>query len=387
MIHRKIELPTSPKESFFLWGPRQSGKSTLLKTLYPKAIWYDLLQTDVYLRLLKEPNLLRQDLLYLAAEQKHGIVVIDEVQKIPALLDEVHWLIENTSFIFVLCGSSARKLRRGHANLLGGRALRFELMGLTAGELEDQFDLVKMLNQGYLPRHYLTPSATPRLRAYIGDYLKEEIAAEALVRNLPTFSDFLNAASLSDGEMVNFATIARVCGVSAPASKEYFQILVDTMLGHFLEAYRKRPKRRVIGAPKFYFSDVGVVNDLAKRGHLEPGSELFGKAFENWIFHELNAHRSYQDINHDLAYWRLSSGIEVDFIIGDMLVAIEAKGSSKITSDHLKGLREIKKDHPKLKKRIIVCLEKTPRLTEDGIEILPHKVFVKKLWANELIKA
>lgn len=384
MIRRKIQLLMPPKESFFLWGPRQSGKSTLLKILYPKALWYDLLQTDVYLRLLKEPSLLREDLLYLAKQQKHGIVVIDEIQKIPALLDEVHWLIENTSFVFVLCGSSARKLRRGHANLLGGRALRFELMGLTAGELEEQFDLVKMLNQGYLPRHYLTPSAAPRLRAYIGDYLKEEIAAEALVRNLPTFSNFLNAASLSDGEMVNFATIARDCGVSAPACKEYFQILVDTMLGHFLEAYRKRPKRRVIGAPKFYFSDVGVVNDLAKRGHLEPGSELFGKAFENWIFHELNAHRSYQDINHDLTYWRLTSGMEVDFIIGDMLAVIEAKGSSKITSDHMKGLREIKKDHPKLKKRIIVCLEKTPRLTEDGIEILPYKVFVKKLWAGEL---
>ena len=387
MIHRKIKLPTPPKESFFLWGPRQSGKSTLLKILYPKALWYDLLQTDVYLRLLKEPSLLREDLLYLAKQKKHGIVVVDEVQKIPALLDEVHWLIENTSFVFVLCGSSARKLRRGHANLLGGRALRFELMGLTAGELGEQFDLVKMLNQGYLPRHYLTLSAAPRLRAYIGDYLKEEIAAEALVRNFPTFSNFLNAASLSDGEMVNFATIARDCGVSAPAAKEYFQILVDTMLGHFLEAYRKRSKRRVIGAPKFYFSDVGVVNNLAKRGHLEPGSELFGKAFENWVFHELNAHRSYRDINHDLTYWRLTSGMEVDFIVGDMLAAIEAKGSSKITSDHMKGLREIKKDHPKLKKRIIVCLEKTPRLTEDGIEILPHKIFVKKLWAGELVSS
>ena len=387
MIHRKINLPNSPKESFFLWGPRQSGKSTLLKLLYPKAVWYDLLQTDVYLRLLKEPNLLREDLLYLAKQHKHGIVVIDEIQKIPALLNEVHWLIENTPFIFVLCGSSARKLRRGHANLLGGRALRFELMGLTAGELGDEFDLVKMLNQGYLPRHYLTASAVPRLRAYIGDYLKEEIAAEALVRNLPTFSDFLNAASLSDGEMVNFATIARDCGVSAPASKEYFQILVDTMLGHFLRAYRKRPKRRVIGAPKFYFSDVGVVNHLAKRGHLEPGSELFGKAFENWVFHELNAHRAYRDTNHDLAYWRLASGMEVDFIIGDMLAAIEAKGSSKVTSDHMRGLREIKKDHPRLKKRIIVCLEKTPRLTEDGIEVLPYKIFSKKLWTGELFSA
>lgn len=385
IIQRKISLPQHPKESFFLWGPRQSGKSSLLKTLYPQAIWYDLLQTDVYIRLVEKPSLLRNELLYLQSEKKQGIVVVDEVQKIPALLDEIHWLIENTKFVFALCGSSARKLRRGHANLLGGRAVRFELMGLTAGELEDRFDLVKMLNQGYLPRHYLTSSVGLRLRAYVGDYLKEEIAAEALVRSLPAFSNFLNAASLSDAELVNYATIARDCSISGPAVKEYFQILVDTMLGHFLEAYRKRPKRRVIGAPKFYFADVGVVNYLAKRGRLEPGSELFGKAFENWVFHELYAHRAYCGGEYDLNYWRLASGIEVDFILGNMQIAIEAKASSKITSDHMKGLREIKKDQHGLKRRIIVSLEKIPRLTEDGIEVLPHEIFVKKLWAGELI--
>lgn len=385
IIQRKISLPSQPKESFFLWGPRQSGKSSLLKMLYPQALWYDLLQTDVYLRLMEKPSLLRQDLLYLQSEKRQGLVVIDEVQKIPALLDEIHWLIENTNFVFALCGSSARKLRRGHANLLGGRAVRFELTGFTAGELEGRFDLVRMLNQGYLPRHYLAESAGARLRAYVGDYLKEEIAAEALVRSLPAFAHFLNAASLSDTELVNYATIARDCGISSPGVKEYFQILVDTMLGHFLEAYRKRPKRRVIGAPKFYFSDVGVVNHLAKRGFLEPGSELFGKAFENWVFHELYAYRAYRGGEYDLSYWRLASGIEVDFIMGDMKIAIEAKASSKITSDHMKGLREIKKDQPGLRRRIIVSLEKMPRLTEDGIEILPYEVFVKKLWAGALI--
>ncbi|MBI4313386.1 MAG: ATP-binding protein [Candidatus Omnitrophica bacterium] len=388
MIKRKLSLPANPKESFFLWGPRQSGKSMLLKTDYPNAVWYDLLKTDLYIRLLEKPSILREELLFASAQSKGkaGFVVIDEIQKIPALLDEVHWLIENAALVFGLCGSSARKVRRGHANLLGGRAVRYELFGFVSGEIGPEFDLVRMINHGYLPRHYLSPSPQRLIRSYVNDYLKEEIAAEALVRNLPAFSSFLSAAALSDTELVNYATIARECGISAPAVKEYFQILIDTMLGRFLEAWRKRPKRRVIGAPKFYFSDVGVVNCLAKRGEIAPGAELFGKAFENWVFHELCAHRSYSEMDYSLSYWRLASGIEVDFIVGDMELAIEAKSSSRITSDHLRGLREIIKDHPRLKRRVIVSLEERPRRTEDGIEILPHSVFTKQLWSDELVE-
>lgn len=385
MIKRKLRLPAKPDESFFLWGPRQSGKSMLLKTDYPDAIWYDLLKTDLYVSLTEKPSLLREELLFTQTQKKSGFVVIDEIQKIPALLDEVHWLIENTEFVFGLCGSSARKVRRGHANLLGGRAVRYELFGFVSEELGSQFDLVRMINQGTLPRYYLSTSYERLVRSYVNDYLKEEIAAEALVRNLPAFSNFLSAAALSDAELVNYATLARDCGISGPAVKEYFQILIDTLLGRFLEAYRKRPKRRVIGAPKFYFSDVGVVNYLAKRGRLAPGSELFGKAFENWVFHELCAHRAYSEKDYDLAYWRLASGIEVDFIMGDMEAAIEAKSSARITTDHLGGLREIIKDHPKLKKRIVVSLEERPRKTEDGIEILPYSVFMKRLWSDALI--
>jgi len=384
MYQRQIALPKKIKRAFFLWGPRQSGKSMLLKAGYPDAIWYDLLKTDLYIRLLEKPSLLREELLFIKNKAKSLFVVIDEVQKIPALLDEVHWLIENTKFVFGLCGSSARKVRRGHANLLGGRAIRHELFGFVSEEIGSSFDLVRMMNHGYLPRHYLSPAYEALVRSYVNDYLKEEVAAEALVRNLPAFSSFLSAASLSDTELINFATIARECGVSGPAVKEYFQILVDTMLGRFLEAWRKRPKRRVIGASKFYFSDVGVVNYLSKRGKLVPGSELFGKAFENWVFHELCAHRSYSESDAELSYWRLASGIEVDFIVGDMAVAIEAKSSAKINSDHLRGLREIIKDHPKLKRRIVVSLEERPRKTEDGIEILPHSVFTKELWSGRL---
>jgi len=359
----------------------------LLEATYPDAVRYDLLKTDLYIRLLERPSLLREELLYAQGEKRAGFAVIDEVQKIPALLDEVHWLIEHAGFMFGLCGSSARKVRRGHANLLGGRAVRYELFGFVSEEIGPGFDLVRMINQGYLPRHYLSASYPRLIRSYINDYLTEEIAAEALVRRLPTFSSFLSAAALFDTQLVNYSTIARECGVSAPAVKEYFQILIDTMLGRFLDAYRKRPKRRVIGASKFYFSDVGVVNHLAKRGRLEPGSELFGKAFENWVFHELSAHRVYSDLYYDLSYWRLAGGIEVDFIVNDMELAIETKASPRIHSDHLRGLREIIKDHPKLKRRIVVSLEERARKTEDGIEILPYSVFIKQLWAGGIISS
>jgi uncharacterized protein len=197
--------------------------------------------------------------------------VIDEVQRVPALLDEVHWLIENHGLRFALCGSSARRVKRGHANLLGGRALRHELFGLVSAEIGADFDVVRAVNHGFLPRHYLSGRPEALLRSYVSDYLKEEIAAEGLVRNLAAFSDFLSAAALSDAEIVNFANVSQECGVSKPTVREHFEILVDTLLGRFLRAYVKRPKRRVIQAPKFYFADVGVVNQLARRGRIEPG--------------------------------------------------------------------------------------------------------------------
>ena len=217
------------------------------------------------------------------------------------------------------------------------------------------------------------------------DYLKEEIAAEGLVRRLPSFADFLRAAAISDTQLINYATIGRECGISSPTVKAYFEILVDTLLGRYLPAYTRRPKRRVILSPKLYFADVGVVNHLTRRGRLEPGTELFGKAFESWVFHELSAHRSYSEQFYDLSYWRLPSGIEVDFVVNDMECAIEAKGSARATSDHLRGLREIVRDHPKVKRRILVCMEPRARRTEDGIDILPAVEFARRVWAGKLL--
>lgn len=375
MFARSIRLPAPGRETFFLWGPRQTGKTTCLRFTYPTARWVDLLKADEYRRYLEHPEFLRQEL---AAGPLPAQVVIDEVQKVPALLDEVHWLHEHTPVRFALCGSSARKVRRGAGNLLGGRAVRYELHGLTAREMGREFDLTRVLNAGYLPA--IVPAERPDrlLAAYVGDYLREEVAAEGLVRNLPVFSAFLGAAALSDGDLVNAASIARECGVSAPTVKGHFGILEDTLLGRWLPAYTRRPKRRVIAAPKFYFADVGVVNHLARRGHLEPGSELFGKAFENWVHHELRAAIAYGEHRLDLAYWRLASGIEVDFIVGAMAVAIEAKASARITADHLKGLRHLHEDHPRAR-RVLVCLEPKRRRTDDGIEILPFGAFVESL--------
>ncbi|HSK30788.1 MAG TPA: AAA family ATPase [Candidatus Limnocylindria bacterium] len=383
MIQRSLVLPPRPKYSFFLWGPRQTGKTTMLRSTYPDAYWIDLLDTDTLIRLTQRPARLREEA---DALPRNRLIVIDEAQKIPALFDEIHWLIENRRRVFVLCGSSARRVRRSHANLLGGRALRYELFGLVSRELGAKFDLVRMLNHGYLPRHYLEDTPAPLIRAYVQDYLKEEVLAEGLSRSLPVFSNFLNAAALSDTAVINYATIARDCGVSAHTVRGYFEVLVDTLLGRELPAYVRRPKRRIIRAPRFFFGDVGVVNLLTRRGQIEPGSELFGKAFENWLHHELSAYAAYSGEAHELSYWRLTTGVEVDFIIDDMAYAVEAKASRYVTADHLRGLRELAREHARIKKRFVVSLDPQPRVTEDGIEVLPHAVFTQRLWQGDLLR-
>ena len=384
LTERLLELPAPGTETFFLWGPRQAGKTTLLRQSYPDARWVDLLRSDDFRRYSANPEFLRQEIEADGPDPTRQ-VVIDEVQKVPALLDEVHWLMENRGLSFALCGSSARKVRRGAANLLGGRAVRLELRGLTAGELGDDFDLTRMLNHGYLPRIYGASRPRRLLDAYVADYLREEVAAEGLVRNLPAFSGFLDAAALSDSEIVNISNVARECGVSNHTAKGYFGILEDTLLGRWLPAYRRRRKRRLTAAPKFYFSDVGVVNRLARRGEVAPGSELYGKAFENWVHHELSAFVGYREIDDDLSYWRLPSGIEVDFVLGDVRLAVEAKASARIDRNHLKGLHAIAQEYPETGRRVVVCLEPRARRTDDGIDILPAETFLHRLWTGDLL--
>jgi predicted AAA+ superfamily ATPase len=377
---RFLTLPEPGTETFFLWGPRQTGKSTLLRQRYPEAVWIDLLKAEEFRRYATRPELLRQEL----AKSGARFVVVDEVQKVPALLDEAHWLHENAGVHFALCGSSARKLKRGHGNLLGGRALRRELFGLSAHELGTDFDLNRMLNHGTLPRIYASSSPRPLLNAYVADYLKEEVMAEGLVRHLPPFSEFLNAAALTDTEQVNFTTIGRELGVSRETVRGYFEILGDTLLARMLPPYRKRPKRRLSLADKVYFHDVGVVNFLARRGTLEPGSEVYGKAFESWVFHELCSYNSYRERFAEFSFWRLSTGVEVDFIVNDLECAIECKSSTEVQSHHLKGLRELKAEHPAIGKQIVVSREPKSRKISDGIEILSVADFIGELWSGGL---
>lgn len=367
------------KESCFLWGPRQSGKSTLLKTLFPKSPYYDLLLSDEFERLNRKPSLLREELL---ATHPISPVIIDEVQKIPQLLDEIQWLIVNKKIQFILCGSSARKLKRGSGNLLGGRALRYELFPLVSKEIPD-FNLLQALNHGCLPRHYQSQHPELLGRSYVGDYLKEEIAAEALTRNVPAFARFLEAASFSNGEAVNFINIARECGVSAPTVKEYFQILVDTLLARFVPAFQKKPKRRVIHTPKFYLFDVGIANALLKRGSIVAGSEIFGRAFEQLIYQEVIAHSHYSGSEYPVSYWRTASGFEVDFILGDRDVALEVKGVPEIHSHHVRSMRAFQEEY-KPKKMIVVSLDTKPRRFDD-ITIMPWKKFLDDLWAGSIL--
>ncbi len=380
MFRRSVRLPERPRESFFLWGPRQTGKTTLLKALYPQAIRIDLGRTEEFVRYSERPALLREELEHSPPDP---VVVIDEIQKIPPLLEEVRWLVENRGRVFAMAGSNARPVRQSTPALPPGRVARFDLFGLTSAEIGRPFDLCRMLNHGYLPRHYLADAPVRPLRAYVESYLKEEAPLSGRTRSMRAFSGFLTAVALTDAELVNYATIARECGVSAPTAREYFQVLVDTRLGRFLPAFTKRPKRRVIGAPKFFLADVGMVNTLARRGALAAGSELFGKAFENWIFHELTAASHYRERYMELSYWRLASGIEVDFVVGDMRCAIEAKAVARVTSDHLKALRQLVVDQPGVRRRVVASLEPSPRVTEDGIEVLPWRVFLDRLWSGE----
>lgn len=379
MYIRKQSFTGSGNESLFLWGARQTGKSTLLKILFPDSILFDLLKTDVFERLQRNPSQLRE---IITANPPKKPVIIDEIQKIPSLLNEIHWLIENTPSRFILSGSSPRKIIRSEANLLGGRALRYELYPLISQEIPD-FDLIKALNNGMLPRHYLTDNPKKLISAYIGNYLRDEIIAEARIRNVNVFTRFLEAAAFSNGEMVNYAAIASECSISAPTVKEYFQILEDTMTGRFLPSFQKRPKRRVILAPKFYFFDVGIANYLLKRGKIDYGSEAFGSAFEHFIYQEIIAHSHYSGIEYPVYYWRTASQIEIDFVLGDHETAIEVKATNNAQSRHLKGLKSFA-DEYNVKNLLLVSNDPFPRKINE-ILILPWKIFLQKLWEGEII--
>lgn len=382
-IERMIDTKLPAGQSAFLWGARKTGKSTLLKQRFPDSIVYDFLKTDLLLELTKRPARLREELMTRTPKELQHPVILDEVQKVPHLLDEVHWLIENKGIGFILCGSSARKLRRGHANLLGGRAWRFHMHPLTTHELPD-IDLLRALNNGLLPAHYLQQQGRRSLKAYVNDYLKEEVFDEGLTRNIPAFSRFFEAMGYSHGQLTNYANIARECGVDAKTVREYYQILIDTLLGMMLPPFKKRQSRQVIGkAAKFYLFDVGVAGFLSGRKVESERGELFGQAFEHFILMELVAHRSYMELEHNLAFWRTKSGLEVDFVLGNGQVAVEVKGTQSVQSRDLRPLRAFIDEYSPTK-AIVVCNEARPRRVEE-IDILPWREFCNRLWNGDIV--
>ena len=382
-----MKLPQG--QSAFLWGARKTGKSFFLKHHFSECIYYDLLKTEQYWSFLKEPQLLRQEILALPTKKlKSHPIIIDEVQKVHQLLNEVHWLIENTEAYFILCGSSARKLKKEGANMLGGRAWRYEFFPLVYPEIPE-FNLLNALNKGLIPSHYTSAHWKKTIQSYILDYLTEEIKAESLTRNLVAFAQFLELASFSNGEIINFLNIARDCSVDSKTVKDYYQILVDTLLGYYLQPYYNRKKREhvIVSAPKFYFFDVGVVNGLCKRNISELKGPQAGAALEHYIFMELMAYRSLNSLDFNLSYWRTKAGNEVDFILGDGEVALEVKISANIDKTDLRGL-EAFCEYATPKKLIVICQAARRRklkINTIDVDILPWEVFLKMLWSREII--
>ncbi len=374
--NRILEINLPPKRSAFLWGPRKTGKTFWINRHFKNSIVIDLLKTDVFADYISRPSLIRERY----ADHKE-LIVIDEIQLVPTLLNEIHWLIENTDVSFLMTGSSARKLRRGHANLLGGRAWRYTMSPLTFQETSG-FELEQLFVSGLLPPHFLSPDPIQDLRSYVADYLKEEIVAEAQVQNIPAFSEFLRVSAISSGELLNYTNVGRETGVSAKVVRAYFQILEDTLLGFRVDPWRKVKTRRLIETEKFYLFDVGVTNYLARRAP-KIGTPEFGQSFEQFILMELKAYQAYRNPELDIHYWRTSTGFEVDFILNEMEVAIEVKSSSRIHSKHLKGLKALLEEHT-VKRAIIVSLENQPRKTDSSIEILPWQIFLEELWSGNM---
>ena len=382
-IARILNISLPPKQSAFLWGARKTGKSTYLKERFPQSLVYNFLNTDLVLEYSKRPALLREQLLAQDDNVFKHPIILDEVQKVPDILDEVHWLIENRDLQFILCGSSARKLKRGQANLLGGRAWRFEMFPLVSAEIEI-VDLLTVLNRGLIPSHYLEEQYQKSLRAYTTDYLTEEVFAEGLTRNIPAFSRFFEAIGYSHGELTNFSKIARECGVDSKTVKEYYQILEDTLLGTMVAPFKRRQSRRVISqTPKFYLFDVGVAGALTNRHLTEERGELFGKAFEHFIFMELRAHSSLRGLHYAINFWRTKSGLEADFVLGDGRVAIEVKGSSRVERNELRPLLAFREEYSP-RQTLVVCNERVERIHEQ-IRILPWRVFLRDLWDGKII--
>ena len=376
------------KKSYFLFGPRGTGKSYLIRRTFPeRAVVINLLRTTVQLRLGRNPSEL-EELIDEASAGNPRLVVIDEIQKLPILLDEVHRLIEERQITFLLTGSSARSLKKSGVNLLAGRAWIAELFPLTFAEIP-AFHLDRFLRFGGLPAVVLSEDPDEELDAYVQTYLNEEIKAESLVRKVPAFVEFLRFAALSNGQIVHYARLANDAGVSPPTIASYFQILEDTMIGFQVPSWKKPTSRKPIASSKFYLFDTGVANALAGTRSVDRNSNLFGTLFEQWIAMELRAYLSYSRIKDRLMFWRTEDGAEVDFIV-DGQIAVEVKASQKVSEADLKSLRILQAESrgrkdPLVGDYYLISNDPLDR-TKDGVHLLHWKTFMQRLWAGDIFQ-
>ncbi len=371
------------KKSLFLFGPRQTGKSAYIKNqlLDAKLVW-TLLDNELFRELSRNPSLLRNTLR--AKGITEGIVVVDEIQKMPALLDEVHILIEETNIHFLLTGSSARKLRNKGVNLLGGRAGRLNFHPLVYPEIKDiNNSLEGIFHTGLLPASFNSSEADLFLSDYTSLYVREEIEAEGAIRNLPPFWDFLRIVASESGEITNYQNVANDIGISSVSVKEWYRILIDTLIGFEVPPFRKSIKRKPNAASKFYLFDVGVTRKLQGLVTVEDGTSEFGRYFENYIAIEIRSYLDYNGIEAGLNYWHTLTGQEVDFIIKDT-VAVEVKSTSNVSQKDMKGLKALKEEGL-ISKFIVVCRAQYPQLLDNGILILPYKEFLEQLWSGTLV--
>ncbi len=378
MYNRIFDIEGKLDEGMFLFGARQTGKSTLLKERFKGAIYYDLLNPGVRKSLKQNPNSFWEAL----QDKPAGtLVIVDEIQKVPDLLDVVHSLMVERGLFFILSGSSARKLKRSGANTLGGRAIPETLFPLVWPEVTD-FQIDRAVQNGMIPRHYMVEDATKRLSGYVKVYLDEEIREEGEVRELDAFERFMEVAAISDGEMLNYSNIAADCGVSAKTVKSYFQILYDTLIGYEIPAFRKEIKRKIVQAPRFYYFDVGLANYLMGRNSLKRGTDDYGHAFEHLVMQEIIAYKGYNDKRDTISYWHTYDQKEVDVVIGDAKVAIEIKSAEHVETKHKKGLKAFKEEHPDCR-LILVSLDPITRKSGDE-ELIYILDFMKMLWSGEV---
>ncbi|MCK5510890.1 ATP-binding protein [Candidatus Parcubacteria bacterium] len=340
-------IQTTKSNSFFLFGPRGTGKTSWLKKNFKDALYFDLLDSATYRKLLANPESLSK----LIPNGFNNWIIIDEIQRIPELLNEAHRLIENKKYKFILTGSNARKLRKKGINLLAGRAYTYEMHPLSAAELKKDFSLKKSLKTGHLPKAYTADDPKKFLSSYIKTYLREEVAEEGLTRNLGDFYRFLEVASFSQGEALNIAEVTREAELKRDTAESYFNILDDLLIAARIPVFGKRSKRVLLKRNKFYFFDVGVFRELRPTGPLDSESELDGPALETLVLQELRAINEYNKLNYKIYYWRTKTGLEVDFALygENGLVAIEVKRKKSFSKKDFRGLRAFKKDYPEAK--------------------------------------